>query len=204
MTFTPHSSVVSIANLAECLSSTGNVQGGPYMVYATDPGGSSCPGGLSYNIPGMTFGSPTKYKNSSGGNFVLVQLLSSDTVNEVDTGPGLDTGYPYPAPPPTTDNPSLYLGSTAGTVSRSFTANLFLMWQSTVSDSIPVPLGYQTWGFDGTAICTGSCSTYTNWTASTIGTPGPTGSFTTSSASQTQVGNNTLVFGYPTWSAHVR
>ncbi len=92
-------------------------------------------------------------------------------------------------------------GNVAGGPS-TFIANMFLMWQSSTANSIPVPLGYQNWGFSGTATCSTSCETASNWTVTTNGTPGPIGGFVTSSPSQTQTndGNNILVDGYPTWT----
>ncbi len=113
---------------------------------------------------------------------------------------GLDTKYPYGSPP---DEDSPGVGSLLPpdtTQTLAFDTNMFLMWQSNTANSIPVPLGYQTWAVSGSANCTSSCGSASNWTATTQGTPGPVGSFTASSASQTKVGNNTLQSGYPTWT----
>jgi hypothetical protein len=199
MTFTPYSAAVSIANLTACSTAPG----GPYLIYAENATGSIC--NLAVSATGITYNSPTGYQNASGGTFSLIQLISSDTLSGAGTsfGAGLDTRYPDPGPP-NNDNPAIALPSTPTTVSRNFTANLFLMWKSSITNSIPVPLGYQTWGFNGSATCSESCGTYTNWEATTIGTPGPEpvkNGFKQSTASQTQVGNNILVDGYPTWTA---
>jgi len=132
----------------------------------------------------------------------LVQLISSDTTTGESSNTkvaGLDTSYPYGGPP-TSDSPKVYLQPTATSVTRTFSANMFLMWTSSTANAIPVPLGYQTWGFSGTATCSTSCGTAVNWNATTNGPPGPVGGFVPSSASQIQVGNNTLVDGYPTWT----
>jgi len=206
MSFTPFAPAVTISNLTVCTDSHGHKwPGGPWMYYATGVTGLACPGEADYPAFGITFNTPTGYANDSGGSYSLVQLISSDTTtgeSSVKSVAGLDTEYPYGGPP-SSDSPKVYLQSTARSVTRTFSANMFLMWQSNTSGSIPVPLGYQTWGFSGTATCSTSCGTARNWTAAnTKGTtPGPAGSFVPSSASQTlKVGNNPLVDGYPTWT----
>jgi hypothetical protein len=60
-------------------------------------------------------------------------------------------------------------------------------------------LGYQTWQLSGTASCSASCGSASNWTV-TSSSAGLVGSFTVSNASQSSVGNNTLMYGYPTWT----
>jgi hypothetical protein len=92
------------------------------------------------------------------------------------------------------------LESTWTTETRSFNATMFLMWKSNTTGSIPVPLGYQTWAFDGTAYCSSNCGSASTWTATTNGTPGDVGGFTASSHSQNSVGNNTLKYGFPEWT----
>ncbi|MGA3133615.1 MAG: IPT/TIG domain-containing protein [Terracidiphilus sp.] len=201
MSFTPYSSAVSIADLNGCTDSNGRVwPPGAYLAYGQDLTGTIC---SVSGTPGITFNSPTGYSNTSGGAFLLVQLISADST-ATGGAPGLDTVYPIPGAPPSNDAPIIYLGTAPTTITRNFTANLFLMWKSNSTSSIPVPLGYQTWGFDGSAICSGSCSIVAYWTATTIGTAGPVGGFIQSSASQTSVGNNVLVNGYPTWTSVTR
>lgn len=197
MSSTPYSPGVSLANLTACST----YPGGPWMAYAQGETGPACPGEATVTAYGITFNSPTGYSNASGGAFSLVQLISSDTVTgqSGSSGAGLDSAFPYPGPP-SSDSPKIYLPSTSTAVTRTFNANMFLMWKSSTTGAIPVPLGYQTWGFSGTATCSASCGTASNWTVTTNGTPGPTGGFVTSSASQTGVGNDTLVDGYPTWT----
>jgi hypothetical protein len=154
---------------------------------------------------GIVFPAPEGYQNSSGGSFFLVQLIGSDVVTGgcCTQGAGLDTRYPYGSLP-SNDNPNTYLPSNIASATRTFTANSFLMWRSVTTGSIPVPLGYQQWGFSGTATCTGNCGVAGNWTAVNAKgtTPGPVGTFVESSPSPTQTndGNNTLVDGYPTWT----
>ncbi len=207
MSFTPFAPAVTIADLTACTDPHGYTwPGGPWMYYATGVTGLACPGEAHYPAFGINFNTPTGYENDSGGSYLLVQLISSDTITGESANTfvaGLDTDYPYGSPP-TSDSPKVYLLPTATSVTRNFTANMFLMWQSNTTNAIPVPLGYQTWGFSGTATCSAACGTASNWTAAnTPGTtPGPVGDFVPSSASQTEmVGNNTLVDGYPTWTS---
>ncbi len=208
MSFTPVSPAVTIANLTTCIDSRGNTwPGGPWMSFATGVTGSACPGRANYPAFGINFNEPTGYENDSDGSYELVQLIASDTTTGESIPPsvaGLDTDFPYGIPP-TSDSPKVYLQPTATSVSRTFSANMFLMWQSNTTGSIPVPLGYQNWGFSGTATCSASCDTAANWTATnTPGTtPGPVGDFVRSSPSQTQTndGKNILAYGYPTWTS---
>jgi hypothetical protein len=84
------------------------------------------------------------------------------------------------------------------TVTRSFTATMFLLWTSSFPNSIPVPLGYQSWGFSGSAQqnATGA------WIP-TVGTqpvPGLIGGFVPSDSTQTTDGYTALQYGFPTWS----
>lgn len=183
------------------------------MIYAQGANGvvtgTACPGGKVITAAGVTFNNPTGYLNSSGGSlpsggFSLLQLIGTDVTSAANYAPGLDTRYPYPGGIPTNDSPSVYLPSNTSTMFRTFTANMFLMWTSSISGSIAVPLGYQQWGFSGTANCNSNCGTWSNWTVANVAgtTPGPVGAFVTSSPSQqlTNDGNNILVDGYPTWT----
>jgi hypothetical protein len=204
MTVTNFSSGVSIANLDACIDSNGTPwPAGPYMFYGQGITGSICD---ATGTAGINFDAPTGYQNTSGGSFLLVQLIGNDVgIGGCCTyGAGLDTQYPY-GPPPDSDSPDTYLQPTVNSVSRTFTANMFLMWRSSTANSIPVPLGYQQWGFSGTATCNANCGTASNWTAAiTLGTtPGPVGNFVPSDPSQTQTNdrNNILVDGYPTWTS---
>ena len=188
---------LSIATLSGC----GSFPAGPYLMYAAGATGSHC--SLVVTAVGINFNSPTGYSNSSGGSFLVGQLVSHETLTGGGTtyGPGLDSSWPYgPGTLPTNDNPHIYLASTYRTLTRDFQATMFLMWKSSTSNSILVPLGYQTWGFSATASCTTSCGSASNWTATTQ-SAGLVGGFTVSSASQSSVGQNTLQYGYPTWTS---
>ena len=178
---------------------------GPAMVYGNIIG-TLC----TATYPGSTFGmvfnpSPTP----SGGNFFYVQMINSDTRTEntinCSHSQGLDKAYPYQGiipntnPPEAEDAPGVGAPLPSGyVVQRSFNATMFLMWQSSTANSIPVPVGYQTWSFSGTAQETSPGNG--NWQATTNGTPGPVGAFVPSNALQDTDGYTTLQFGYPTWS----
>lgn len=197
MTSTPYSPTVNVAFLTGCLSPY--MPSGPYLIDAVGAEGSTCSKNVTASTYGITFNAPVNYQNSSGGAFSLLQLISTDIVNNTNSGVGLDTQDPYPAGPPTNDSPALYLPSNQNSVTRTFTANMFLMWQSNTEGSIRVPLGYQTWGFGATATCNAGCDTVGNWT-STTSSAGPIGNFEPSSSSQTNAYNNVLIDGFPTWT----
>jgi hypothetical protein len=190
---------LTIANLSSCVINGTPVPAGPWLAYGNLTG--SCTA-IQGNPVGITFNPPTGYSNSSNGAFTPVQLLSSDalsgSVNSTGT-PGLDGSYPYSPALPTNDSPTTNLLSSDRSITRTFVANMFLMWQSNTANSIPVPLGYQTWGFSGTAACSSNCGSASSWAATTNGTPGNIGNWVVSSPSQTSAGSTTLQFGYPTW-----
>jgi hypothetical protein len=196
MSVTPYLSQIYVANLSAC--SNPSLPGGPYMIYAQDAVGSACPGGAVVTAVGINFNSPTGYQNASGGQFLLVQLISSDVRDGAATSAGLDTLYPY-GHPPSSDSPAMYLSSTSSSHSRALNANMFLMWQSSKASSIPVPLGYQTWTFAASATCSTNCGTANSWTISTTQAT-PLGAFEASLPTQKSVGNNVLVDGIPTWT----
>lgn len=199
MSVTP-SPDLTVAALSLCITSQGTYPEGPYLIYGEGAAGLACPNETTFTKFGMQFNSPTGYSDTSGGNFLLAQLISSESINGTSYSPGLDTGYPYPGPFPTNDNPAVYLGTSPTTIRHTIVLNTFLMWQSSTANSIPIPLGYQAWGFDSSATCSNSCGTPANWTIFNYETPGKLGSWVESSPSQVNAGNNTLVDGYPTWT----
>jgi hypothetical protein len=173
---------------------------GPSLVYG-NIAGSLCqanPGG-SWGIFFQPSGAP------SNGTYSYVQLINSDTrtLNTINctSSQGVDQPYPYASiipgtnPPQALDAPGLALPDNY-VVNRSFNATMFLMWTSSLPNSIPVPIGYQTWGFSGGA----QQDMNGIWIATTNGTPGPIGGFVTSSGDQTTDGYTTLQNGYPLWS----
>ena len=147
-----------------------------------------CPGAYT-GTPGITFtpaGTPP-----GSGNFVLVQLINSDSVSyqrqagtlTCSFNSGLDTQYPYPlSGGKATDAPFTPLPPIYTTASRSFNATMYLMWQSSLNNSIPVPLLYSQWQFSGST--TQSSGTWAKPTGSgTVGSPTPSNG------------------SYPAWSA---
>ena len=140
------------------------------------------------------------------GTYSFVQLisshntsydLSSGTVCPDNIGSGLDNSYPYgnATSVSTDDNPSNPLFADDKEVTTSFAATMYAMWTpSDVSNPLPVPLGYVTWGYSGDAIqnlstavwsinpnttskgTAGSfvpSSTYPTWTTTIVNAPNP-------------------------------
>lgn len=117
-------------------------------------GGSLSNIGIKFDVAGSP---PTGYS----GTFSWVQLITdSKTVSNRSTGstrtclygPGLDSVYPYNSSSTTAnDNPSVSLSSYVEvTDADHFT--MYLMWTSSLSSSIPVPLGHVDWSWSGDAV----------------------------------------------------
>jgi hypothetical protein len=148
---------------------------------------------------GVTF---TPSGAPSAGNYSYVQLINADitTANAISCthSQGVDFPYPYGAimgDDLAVDAPFIPL--TPGyTATRTFNATMFLLWTSSTSSSIPVPIAYQTWGFQGSAQQDSSGT----WWATTVGVPGPIGDVVPSTGSQTTDGYTVLQNGYPIWS----
>jgi len=117
------------------------------------------------DIPGIFFdGTNVSNIPDSGGNFFWVQIVDSVVVSGTEPGvklipsrqgPGLDNTYPY-VPVPNNplvelDAPAQGLDNELTSKSESFKATMYMMWQSTTEDSIPVPIGYVDWTIQGTA-----------------------------------------------------
>ncbi len=171
--------------------------GGPYLVYGNVAGPApGCPGKTT-GTPGITF-DVSKYTQPGTGSFSWVQLLSSDTTTDTNSGggkytctttPGIDKTYPYgshPTPTTANDAPEAPLPGTYVTVSRSFTATMYPLWTSSVANSIAIPIGNQGWQFSGqTTQANGKWQKPTG--------SGTVGSFTAANGSQADK-------GYPTWT----
>ena len=155
------------------------------------------------NTAGMTF-EPSG--SSTGGTFFYVQAVTggstSGSINCTNTPtPGLDTEYPYPffktGTSDAVDSPATPVNTSGASVSRSEQFAMYLMWTSSIASSIPVPIGFEDWGFSGSASCKSSCNAATSWKAATIASAtGTTGGYQKSAASQPN-------YGYPTWSGLV-
>lgn len=167
--------LANIDDLTGCAAASG----GPTLVYGNLQGpAAAC--GVATGTPGLTFypfGTPP-----GAGNFLFAQIVNSDSVIDSRVGAtttctgvsGVDGQYTYQGqinPLSTSDSPETPLPSTYTTVTRNFTATMYLLWQSTTkTDSIPVPLGYIPWAFNGTATNEGTAANPA-WTASGTGAP---------------------------------
>jgi hypothetical protein len=156
--------------------------GGPTLAYGLLTGYTPACGNPS-GTAGITF---TRHGTApGGGNFLFAQLINTDTSDNAYNGSGLtytctssggvDGSYPYQMainPTSRNDAPTMDLPYHPN-ADRSFSATMYLMWQSTTASAIPVPLGYTPWAFNATAICNSSnCSTASKWSVS--GSGGPT------------------------------
>jgi hypothetical protein len=136
----------------------------------------------------------------SGGTLMFVQTLTPYTFSwynsypssKACTGtavpastPTLDNLYPYvsgSSPLTTSDNPDwAFPSSTYPGLTTDLHATMYTLWTPSGTNSIPVPLGYVSWSWDGIGTYNG-----TSWTASGSSTSSESG-FTASSV-------------YPTWS----
>lgn len=167
--------LANIDDLTGCAAASG----GPTLVYGNLRGpAAAC--GVATGTPGITFypvGTPP-----GAGNFLFAQVVTGDSVvysgasgtSTCTATPGLDGNYTYQLqinPPSTSDSPEAPLPSTNATVTRNFNATMYLLWQSTVNaKTIPVPLGYIPWAFNGTA-ANGGTAANPAWTASGTGAP---------------------------------
>jgi len=138
----------------------------------------------------------------NGGSFLWVQLIQNETavvtpitgnVVTCSAGTGLDNVYPYSAGNPTDDNPNLGLQAQYKEETDTFAAQMYLMWSSGLSGSIPVPLGSVAWNWSGDAVQNLTKHTWSEKTGT--GTKGA-GSFQPSLVSQPSE-------GYPTWTSVV-
>jgi hypothetical protein len=181
------------------LAACDGVGGGTYLVYGNVYGQPNpCP---LNGTPGITFypyGSPPE-----SGNMFFVQIVNRDDVDYLigekvkeswTVSPGLDGDYPYHNqynPTSVIDAPYWILSSNYTTVTRNFSATMYLFWQSTsTSGSIPVPLAYIPWTFSADANLLGG-----TWSAGGGGAPvlNNSGQSNLSDPSQPN-------YGYPTWT----
>jgi hypothetical protein len=145
----------------------------------------------------------------SDGKFLYVQVAdlnhidfnsTIDGPSQINTCSGLDHGFPYDGQYfPTiigpgynvADAPGLFLGRPGLTTAiRYFHARMYLMWQSAIPGSIPVPLASVAWRFDAEAT-----NSNNKWEAVGIGPIGPIDKDSPASVSSKSQNN----FGFPTW-----
>jgi hypothetical protein len=179
----------------------------PFLYYANASGSDSpCPADVTGDPEGIKFTQPD---NSSDGSYSFVQLVTSGRISFASgsskgawvTIPGLDGQYPYPPNEPddlfVSDSPDTPLVDPAAVyskVSRTFSANMFLMWTSSKTGSIPVPIGSQKWRFSASTKNTGYPTSETWTTPATVyaGTDGDPVDYV-------QTAPSSLPYGYPTW-----
>src|ERR1700722_12352748 len=150
---------------------------------AINPGPKLQFGGTATNI-GIEF---TASATTPSGQFSWVQEITNDVITNTPSNggavqtcyppekptagvfPGLDTSYPYGyvgTPAMTNDNPSQGLTNVNKTVSRAFSAQMYLLWIPTAAEggtggsacTIPVPLGSVKWRYNGAAKLTNSAN----------------------------------------------
>jgi len=115
--------------------------------------------------PGISFRARYDLPEGMMKNFTWVQVIQSDIITIQDNdvalrcvpksqpvaklGAGLDTVYPYDTHNPTLDNPRIHLPADVKQYSRALHARMYLLWTSSLSNSIAVPLGFVEWTFSG-------------------------------------------------------
>jgi hypothetical protein len=162
--------LVNVYNLDACNGQAG----GSYLVYGNVSGPHApCTG---VGKPGLQFF--PQGTQPGNGNLFFVQIVNKDRIDEIGgtsnqsctTSIGVDGQYPYQGqlnPTSVVDAPEWGLSAAYPIVTRNFNASMYLFWQSTAtSNSIPIPLGYLPWGFDGSAQLAGG-----TWSGSGAGAP---------------------------------
>ena len=123
---------------------------------------------MSFAGTGISFRAQYALPEESLPNYLWVQLITRDVVELKrhasvercvpksqpipDVGSGLDSNYPYDSHNPTRDSPPVELNPAEEEISRTFHARMYLLWGSGLSNSIPIPLGYVDWHFEGQAV----------------------------------------------------
>jgi hypothetical protein len=203
MTTDPYSSVNidMLIDKLPCLPTSEDT--GPYMQYGKLTGYDDivCQGPLTGDA-GIIFTPPAV---TSSGKYSFVQIITRDKVtysNGTNSGafittPGLDKIYPYTqwsdgrAP----DAPDSVLRPTDKRSSRTFNATMYLLWTSSIPNSIPVPIGSQKWKIAQARTTNPGYPTNQSWTQpvwNVLGTDGDPIDYVQTAPSQTP-------YGYPTW-----
>ncbi len=166
----------------------------------------ACPGqgGEIGNPPGIKFTQP---QASSSGNYSFVQIVKTSTTTYTEgrngsfscpTNPGLDKVYPYTqfSDGTTSDSPSVLLEPIFSKIRRTFKATMYLLWTSSIPNSIPVPISSQSWQFTQAISTNASYPSGQSWTQpvwNLIGTDGDPVDYVATAPSQSP-------YGYPTWN----
>jgi len=109
----------------------------------------------------MDFSASAAAANNNPGTFWWVQLISSSTYTDTPfsgapitctaSSGALDTQFPYDTGTKPVDSPSIDLLSQLSQVSDNDTFTMYVMWNPGGAGSIPVPLGYLAWNWNGVA-----------------------------------------------------
>jgi len=206
MTTDPYSAIMinAVVDRQPCLPGDTDflLQYGVVTGYDND----ACPGqgGEIGNPPGIGFTQP---EASSNGNYSFVQIVKKDTTTYTEgkhvplvcpTNPGLDSVYPYTqhSDGTTSDSPSVLLEPYYSKVRRTFKATMYLLWKSSKTGSIPVPISSQSWQFTQASSTNPSYPSDQSWTQpvwNLIGTDGDPVDYVATAPSQPP-------YGYPTWT----
>ncbi len=114
---------------------------------------------------GEQFTASATISNSSqtaNGNYFFTQLVNTynaaaqrtSTPCSYSPGVGLDNSFHYGnlnGVTSTSDSPEIPIFADYTSLSVSFSASMYLMWQATTTNSIPIPLGSVNWSWSGTA-----------------------------------------------------
>ena len=166
-----------------------------------------CPGqGGETGTPGVKFTPPSA---SSSGTYSFAQLVTKDTTTYTEgkngslscpTNPGYDgaLGYPIPqyADGTTSDSPSVLLEPFYSRIRRTFKATMYLLWTSSIPNSISVPISSQSWQFTQAISANSSYPSGQSWTQpvwNLIGTDGDPVDYV-------QTAPSASPYGYPTWT----
>jgi hypothetical protein len=181
----------------------------PYLYYANASGSDDpCPVDVTGDPVGIKFTQPASSPPSPDGTYSFVQVVTGGRIDYVAgigkgakiTIPGLDGQYPYPRNAPgdlfVSDSPDVALvdNTVYSKVSRTFSANMFIMWTSSKTGAIPVPIGSQNWHFNASTKNTGYPTSETWTTPATVyaGTDGDLVDYV-------QTAPSSSPYGYPTW-----
>jgi hypothetical protein len=208
----------TIQNLDTCTSGSKNKSGTtPYLEYGDRTG----PAPTCINAQNQIgpWGITLTAKGAESGKYVFAQYVVSDAEtyttfsgsnNVCGPNSGLDRDYPYPAvqtPSEAVDVLEMpLLPNNYATGTRSFDAKMYLLWKPNQLDgatapSIPVPIGYQEWIFDGNATCVQS-GAKCNWKDAKMTSPHNANK--TPSAFIYSTASDNALYGYPQWENRVR
>jgi hypothetical protein len=131
----------------------------------------------------------------SGGSFYWAQIILSDNASGIGSSyythscVGLDNLFPYASGNQTSDSPNVGLDPRLTEMARVFEAHMYLMWKSSSTGSIYVPIGSVAWTFAGDAVQNTSNG---KWSKQAASNPTATG--------YSPAGPNSPNLGFPVWN----